>query len=124
MRVNVFDSVILTFAAVPFPIERVKLEKRHPLMVVDVCAEKDDGEIVTRDAFKGTEEEDVEEAVMNSRERVPDEWKNNGQSREEILNAMDVNVTAMDGVDITNIPDLEVSEIDSTLLEGQSSLAD
>ena len=61
---------------------------------------------------------------IEMRERVPDEWKNNGQPREEILNAMDVNVTAMDGVDITNIPDSEVSEIDSTLLEGQSSLAD
>ena len=122
VRVRVFDSLTLPFTAVPFTDEEVILENVDPLrdVVVVVVMEEseEEGEISRIDVLRVREEEEEEEGVtiIDSNERIPDDWKSNGQLSDEMWNVIELNVIVVDGVEITNTPDGEVSDIDPTLL--------
>ena len=86
LRVKVFHSLTLPFTAVPFTDEEdVRLEKVHPLRDVAVVMEEseEEGEMNRIDVLIVREEGEEAVTMTDSRERVPEDWKSNGQLSEE-----------------------------------------
>ena len=101
----------------PFPDAKVMEEKRHDLMVVLIIEEEEDGVIFTTEelSVRAVEEVGVEETMIDSRVKTPDERKNNGIESPSIVKVIDVKETEMEEIEITNTPS-DISPSDVTVL--------
>ena len=82
-----------------------------------IVEEEEEGSIFTIGAFNVREveaEEEVEVTIIDSRLNTPEERKNKGRESSVIVNVMDVKETEIDGMEMTNTPEDELSELDDT----------